>query len=116
LDEQIQQLKNTNLNQLKMACGDALSKVKKIAKEAAKSYYLNWSFKRFVFSTASDELGISIKSESTKKAVIMDFMEKDLIEECNQISSSTKKIAIIVAVLVSLGFFLYWHMFARVQS
>lgn len=109
MDEQVALLKSTNINQLRIACQDSLQKVKKNAKAVAGSYYLTWSFKKYVYSMASEELTGMIKSESTKRAVIQDFMEKDLDDEYNQIASSTKKIGVTVMIAFAIGMYAYWN-------
>jgi hypothetical protein len=94
-------LRKYNIDQLRIACKDSFTRAKKIIQQHVSSYYLPYSFRRFVIRVGLEQIGDSIKSQSTKEQVVLDFLEKELAAEMESVTNSFKNMAI--TALFGLG-------------
>jgi len=98
-------LKKTNIELLKVTCQEALNKAKSIITPNAGDYFFTFSFNSYAFTVADEQIGDAIKSKNAKAEVIRHFIETDLRHEVSLVSSTTRKIGIVVMAIVVLAMF-----------
>jgi hypothetical protein len=98
-------LKKTNIEQMRIACRQALENSRKILLPMAHEYWLTITFRNFAYRIVDREIGTAIKSATTRNQVVEDFLANDLKESFERISFWTKALGILI--LLSLGVIMY---------